>query len=92
MKFKVVQLCQAKGFSVVPQQVKRYDLERAANILRERDFEIEMRDVMLLANKDDLQITFYTNGRMTLQPLKDKESAKSLAERLYLILEEVSGF
>ncbi|MCU0861279.1 MAG: hypothetical protein MUE65_03055 [Methanomassiliicoccales archaeon] len=87
MRFKVLRVCQSKGFSIVPQEVVRYDLDRAAALLEAKGFESQQMEVMLLLSKDGVQTTMYVNGRLMLQPIEDKEYARSLAESFYEMVE-----
>lgn len=87
MRFKVLRVCHSKGFSIVPQEVVRFDLDRAAKLLEAEGFESQHMDVMLLLSKDGVQTTMYVNGRLMVQPIEDKEYARSLAESFYEMVE-----
>ena len=84
MRFKVLRVCQSKGFSVVPQEVVRFDLEGASDLLVKQGYEVEPSDVMVVADIDGgLQVTLYVNGRLMIQPLESKDAASMVAEKFY---------
>lgn len=87
MRFKVLRVCQSKGFSIVPQEVLRFDLGKAAELLLERGYEVAPTEVMVTAGKEGLQITLYLNGRLMVQPVESKEYARQVAESLYAAIE-----
>ena len=88
MRFKVLRVCQSKGFSVVPQEVVRFDLEGASDLLVKQGYEVEPSDVMVVAEIDGgLQVTLYVNGRLMIQPLESKDAASMIAEKFYNIID-----
>jgi len=88
MRFKVLRVCQSKGFSVVPQEVVRFDLEGASDLLVKQGYEVEPSDVMVVADIDGgLQVTLYVNGRLMIQPLESKDAASMIAEKFYTMIE-----
>lgn len=86
VKFKVVRLCKQEAMSVVPTDVLRFDLDRVAELLRDKGFETAMQGPMLIAKKD-IEITFYTSGRMLLSKVENKEKATEAATMLYAAVE-----
>ena len=88
MRFKVLRVCQSKGFSVVPQEVVRFDLEGASDLLVKQGYEVEPSDVMVVAEMDGgLQVTLYVNGRLMIQPLESKDAASMVAEKFYAMVD-----
>jgi hypothetical protein len=88
MRFKVLRVCQSKGFSVVPQEVVRFDLDRASDLLIRHGYEVEPSDVMVVAEIDGgLQVTLYVNGRLMIQPLESKDAASMIAEKFYAMID-----
>ena len=88
MRFKVLRVCQSKGFSVVPQEVVRFDLEGASDLLVKQGYEVEPSDVMVVADIDGgLQVTLYVNGRLMIQPLESKDAASMVAEKFYAMVD-----
>jgi hypothetical protein len=86
MRFKALRICQSKSFSVVPQEVVRYDLERAAVLLQEGRYEISPVEVMLITGKDGVEVTLYVNGRLMIEPARSKEEADRIAEAFYSLI------
>jgi len=88
MRFKVLRVCQSKGFSIVPQEVVRFDLEGASDLLVKQGYEVEPSDVMVVAEIDGgLQVTLYVNGRLMIQPLESKDAASMVAEKFYAMVD-----
>ncbi|QLH74458.1 MAG: hypothetical protein HPY73_02650 [Methanomassiliicoccales archaeon] len=85
-RFRIIRVCKGESMSAIPQDVARYDLEASAIALKERGYEVDDKEVMLLAKKDGIEVTVYMNGRLMISPMKDREMAKNLAENLYSIL------
>ncbi|MDD1755747.1 MAG: hypothetical protein LUQ39_02785 [Methanomassiliicoccales archaeon] len=88
MRFKVLRVCQSKGFSVVPQESVRFDLEKASEILRKEGHEVSPSDVMVTVEvATGLEVTLYANGRLMVQPLDSKDVAHEIAEKFYSSIE-----
>ena len=88
MRYKVLRVCQSKGFSVVPQEVVRFDLEKAADLLAKEGYEIDPTDVMLTTSAGGgMDVTLYVNGRLMIQPLESKDEAIIIAEKFYATIE-----
>jgi hypothetical protein len=88
MRFKVLRVCQSKALSVVPQEVVRFDLDRAAEILDRAGYIVTHSEVLVIASKQGMEITLYTNGRLMLQPVEQRDTAAALAEDFYAKIEE----
>jgi ArsR family metal-binding transcriptional regulator len=86
VKFKVVRLCKQDAMSVVPTEVLRFDLEKAAEILKTNGYEATMQGPMLIAKKD-IELTLYASGRMLLSKVESKEKAVEMANRVYAAVE-----
>jgi hypothetical protein len=88
MRFKVLRLCQSKGFSVIPQESVRFDLERSSVLLKKEGYEVDASDVMVTATVEmGLDVTLYANGRLMVQPLESKDEAQRIAEKFYSLIE-----
>lgn len=86
MKFKIVRLCTGDAFSVVPQEIIRFDLDRVAEILGRNGMEIINPGVMIIARLKDVEMTIYTNGRLMIRPIQEKERVESIANEIYRCL------
>jgi len=87
MKFKIIRLCTGDAFSVVPQEIVRFDLDRVAEIFMKNGIEIANPGVMIIARLKDVEMTIYTNGRLMIRPIQDRERAESIANEIYRCLE-----
>ncbi len=88
MRFKVLRVCQSKGFSVVPQEVVRFDLGKASELLRKEGYEVSPSEVMVIVGVEGgLEVTLYVNGRLMMQPLESKDAASMIAEKFYSVIE-----
>jgi hypothetical protein len=83
MKFRIIRICKSEAMSAVPQTPIRFDLERSTVPLRARGYEVTENPVMLIARKDNVEITVYMNGRLLVTPATDKDAVKELAEAFY---------
>jgi TATA-box binding protein (TBP) (component of TFIID and TFIIIB) len=72
--------------SSVPQSLIRFDLERSAASLRENGYAVNETPVMVIAKKDNVEVTLYTNGRLLITPATDKELVRKLSEGFYAVL------
>ena len=86
VRFKVVRLCKQEAMSVVPTEVLRYDLDRAAALLTEKGYATTMQGPMLIAKKE-IEFTLYTSGRMLISKVESKEKATEAAVAIYAMLE-----
>ncbi|MCQ5375199.1 MAG: hypothetical protein NO474_01165 [Methanomassiliicoccales archaeon] len=86
MKFKIIRLCTGDAFSVVPQEIVRFDLDRVAEIFMKNGIEIANPGVMIIARLKDVEMTIYTNGRLMIRPIQDRERAESIANEIYRCL------
>ena len=85
MRFKVVRICGSTANTVLPEERVTFDLKRSALQLREMDYSVIDRDVMLLATKDGIEVSIYRTGRMIIHPA-EKERAREMAEKFYHLL------
>jgi hypothetical protein len=83
MKFRIIRICKSEAMSAVPLTPIRFDLDRSALSLRANGYEVTENPVMLIAKKDDVEITVYMNGRLLVTPATDKDVVKELAEAFY---------
>jgi len=86
MRFRLIRVCKGEAMSTIPQDVVRYDLKRSVGPLQDEGYTVEDRDMMLIASKDGIEITIYVNGRMMITPMKEKENATSISNKIYSIL------
>jgi ribonuclease HIII len=91
VKFKAVRLCKEDAMSVVPTDILRYDLERAAQLLQEYGYEATSQGLMVLARGDGHEFTLYASGRMLISHVESKQKATEVANRVYEIVEGSSG-
>jgi hypothetical protein len=54
--------------SSVPQEVVRYDLEKSAEVLRSKGFEVKGPGVMVRASRGGTETILYKNGRIMVSP------------------------
>ncbi|MDH7508371.1 MAG: hypothetical protein QHH00_03105 [Methanomassiliicoccales archaeon] len=88
MKFKTVRLCAGDAFSVIPQEPVRFDLDQAAAILERYGMDIINPGVMIIARQNDVEMTIYTNGRLLIRPIRNREEAESIAIEIYRRLKD----
>lgn len=90
MRFRLIRICKGEAMSAIPQDVIRYDLKASVTSLVQNGYDVEDRDMMLIAKRSGIEITAYVNGRLMISPMSDKESAKSMADSFYpLLVEEI---
>jgi hypothetical protein len=89
MKFRIIRICKSEAMSAVPQTPVRFDLDRSSASLRTNGYEVQENQVMVIAKKDNVEVTLYMNGRLLVTPATDKEAVLKLAEVFYsyLVLE-----
>jgi TATA-box binding protein (TBP) (component of TFIID and TFIIIB) len=89
MKFRIIRICKSEAMSAVPQTPIRFDLDRSSVSLRTNGYEVQENPVMVIAKKDNIEVTLYMNGRLLITPATDKEVVRELAEVFYsyLVLE-----
>jgi TATA-box binding protein (TBP) (component of TFIID and TFIIIB) len=86
MKFRIIRVCKSEAMSAVPQTPIRFDLDRSSASLRVKGYEVQENPVMVIAKKDNVEVTLYTNGRLLVTPATDKEAVRKLAEVFYSYL------
>jgi TATA-box binding protein (TBP) (component of TFIID and TFIIIB) len=86
MKFRIIRICKSEAMSAVPQTPIRFDLERSSASLKTNGYEVEENPMMVVAKKDNVDITLYTNGRLLVTPATEKEAVRELAEIFYSFL------
>jgi ribonuclease HIII len=87
VRFKVVRLCKEDAVSIVPTEVLRYDLEKAAKLLEANGYDIVSQGLMIIAKGEEHEVTLYASGRMLLSGSNDKERAGDLAKSIYAMVE-----
>lgn len=87
VRFKVVRLCKEDAVSIVPTEVLRYDLEKAAKLLEANGYDIVSQGLMIIAKGEEHEMTLYASGRMLLSGSNDKERAGDLAKSIYAMVE-----
>lgn len=88
MIFRLIRVCKGEAMSAIPQMVVRYDLRASALSLMQNGYEVDDKEIMIIARRSGIEITLYVNGRLMLAPMDDKERAKSLANSFYDLLIE----
>lgn len=86
MKFRIIRICKSEAMSAVPQSPIRFDLERSSASLRNNGYDVQENPVMVIAKKDNMEITLYMNGRLLVTPATDKNAVRELAETFYSYL------
>lgn len=86
MKFRIIRICKSDAMSAVPQTPIRFDLDRSSASLRSNGYDVQENPVMVIAKKDDIEVTLYMNGRLLVTPGTDKDSVRELAEIFYSYL------
>ncbi len=87
VKFKLVRLCREDAMSVIPLEMRRYDLDKASQALKEKGYEVVAQGVMVIIRDPDHELTLYPSGRILLSHVESKEVATAVAERVYEIVE-----
>jgi hypothetical protein len=88
MNYRLIRVCKGEAMSAIPQTVVRYDLKASAAALARDGYEVEDKEVMIVARRAGIEITLYINGRLMMAPMDDKESAKRSADSFYRLLIE----
>jgi hypothetical protein len=88
MNYRLIRVCKGEAMSAIPQTVVRYDLKASALALALDGYEVEDKEVMIVARRSGIEITLYINGRLMMAPMDDKESAKRSADSFYRLLIE----
>lgn len=88
VKFKVVRLCKEDAVSIVPTEMLRYDLDKAAKLLEGKGYEVVPQGLMIIAKGEGHEVTLYPSGRMLLSGSNDKEKAGELANGIYAVVED----
>jgi hypothetical protein len=90
MNYRLIRVCKGEAMSAIPQTVVRYDLKASAAVLAQNGYEVEDKEVMIVARRSGLEITLYINGRLMMAPMDDKESARRSADSFYSVLIEAN--
>jgi hypothetical protein len=85
MRFKVVRICGSAANTVLPEERITFDLKESTKVLEGLGYIVVDREVMLLANRDGIEVSVYRTGRMVIHPA-EKETAREMAERFYTTL------
>jgi len=85
--FKVIRLCKEEAVSIVPTTMLRYDLDKAAELLAGKGYEVVSQGLMVIARGPGHEVTLYTSGRMLLSGSEKKEKAAEMAEEIYATVE-----
>lgn len=87
VKFKVIRLCKEEAVSVVPTEMLRYDLDKAAVLLEGKGYEVVSQGLMIIAKGEGHEVTLYASGRMLLSGSNDKDKAGDMAKEIYAMVE-----
>jgi hypothetical protein len=88
MKFRVERICRTDSMSAIPMERRRFDLASSAVSLQGAGHHVESHELYLVVDVDGLELTVYPSGRVLIHPLNDKNKAKELAQRLFVLLVE----
>jgi hypothetical protein len=88
MKYRLIRVCKGEAMSAIPQMVVRYDLKASALSLKRNGYEVDDKEIMIIARRSGIELTLYVNGRLMLAPMEDKERAMSVADTFYSLLIE----
>lgn len=82
MRYKVVRICNSEANTCIPLEPAVFDLDRTADELIKLGYDVERKDLMLIAKKDGVEYTVYRTGKLLIHPMS-KEKAKEAAAEFY---------
>jgi len=82
MRYKVVRICNSEANTCIPLDPAVFDLDRTGEELRKLGYDVERKELMLVAKKDGVEYTIYRTGKLLIHPMS-KEKAKEVAAELY---------
>jgi ribonuclease HIII len=82
MRFKVVRICNSEVNTCIPLDAVTFDLDATMAHLHDLGYEVESKDLMIIAKKDGVEYSVYRTGKLLIQPMS-KERAKQEANRFY---------
>ena len=85
MMFKVVRICGSAANTVLPEERIAFDLKRSASILQGLGYIVSVKNVLIVATKDGVEVSVYRTGRMVIHPA-EKERAREMADQFYELL------
>jgi len=88
MKYKVERICHTDSMSAIPMERIRFDLKASVETIEHAGLAVESQELYLAINMEGLDVTIYPSGRVLIHPLNDKNKAKELAQRLFVLLVE----
>lgn len=80
-------ICSVEALSAIPKDPVRYDLDRAAELLRDSGHRLENIGVMITIQLRGREVTIFKNGRISIYPAESKEQAEGIAARIYDTIE-----
>lgn len=83
MQFMAVKPCKFDAYEVVPRRKVSLDLDECEKRLSSGGYEVLSNAGVMLVLKREVEITLYPHGRVLLHPVKDRESALRIADKLY---------
>ncbi|OPY33249.1 MAG: hypothetical protein A4E32_00925 [Methanomassiliicoccales archaeon PtaU1.Bin124] len=89
MRFKVVRICNSEANTCIPLDPVKFNLKRTAEELRKLDFQVDSKDLMIIAKKEGVEYTVYRTGKVLIHPMS-KEKAKEAIEVFYPLCVEGS--
>ncbi len=72
--------------AAIPLEVHRYDLSVVQRILTKEGWEADDDDFVVVAKKEDMDLTVYRTGRVMVFPMKDKKQARPFFEAVFTII------
>jgi len=82
MRYKVVRICNSEANTCIPLDPVAFNLDRTADELRKIGFDVERKELMLVAKKEGVEYTVYRTGKLLIHPMS-KEKAKEAAAEFY---------
>lgn len=87
MEFTMVKTCEAEAYDAIPKFLIRVDIENALVLLKDAGYkEIADAGVMCVVEKDQLELTVFSGGRVLLKT-SDEKTAEDAAKRLFEVIE-----
>lgn len=77
-----MRICNSEANTCIPLDAARFDLEGTASRLRSLGYELELKQLMMIARKDGVEYTLYRTGKLLIHPMS-KEAAKDAAADFY---------
>lgn len=77
-----MRICNSEANTCIPLEAVHFDLAATGESLRGHGYEVDGKNLMVVARKDGIEYTIYRTGKLLIHPLA-KEKAKEAADRFY---------